>query len=435
MKNLTRIAAMLIAAAATSAIAQAPATGGTSVPQGTKKLMLKISTVETPDTRMQKAWSPTPPPMEATTPPHSEADIMNADPETAKRYRAENDDYRDQMYRINANAALKAWQESNQHMKDTWDRLANSAFGKQVIIAVDKFAGEAATYFDSDCIEFFHRMDMDEGQKEQFMQDMSDPGMLAAPYFIKLVFDTPREESGIVAMNGQQIKMVKTMQTVTFSVQDNQGKMITGGNIKQEKQKRTSGAIQTSGTAGNEQVEVLEMCLAEVAKKINDHFVAKVSFTLVGPKKDDDFNADAGTIMVDGEGHNSGEEFSILKGPHIITVDMDGYKTTKNPKLTITKSGDNKIPMVSTKCVVTVKVKGPAGDEGFDSSSATITLKPEDENGEEVNPSADEPTDAVQGKYILTVEMDGYETFEKKVSLGGAKMNIPVAMKKAKDAE
>ena len=432
MNKTTKLAAaLMLGITATAALAQTPAGGDASVPQGTKKLMLKISTVETPDTRMQKAWSPTPPPMEATTPPHSEADIMNADPETAKRYRAENDDYRDQMYRINANAALKAWQESNQHMKDTWDRLANSTFGKQVIIAVDKFAGEAATYFDSDCIEFFHRMDMDEGQKEQFMQDMSDPGMLAAPYFIKLVFDTPREDEGTVTMNGQEIKMVKTMQTVTFSVQDNQGKVITGGNIKQEKQKRTSGAIQTSGTAGTEQVEVLEMCLAEIAKKINDRFVAKVSFTLTGPKKDDDFDENAGTIMVDGDGHTSGDEFSILKGPHIVEVEMENYKRTGSPKLTITKSQNYKIPMVSSMCDVTIKVKGPQGDEGFDPDSATITLA----GDEEFSPSNGEPEKVPQGKYTLTVEMDGYQTFTKAVSLGSAKQDIPVAMKKAKDAE
>ena len=330
-----------------------------------------------------------------------------------------------------ASAALKNWEENNKHMKDTWDLLASSAFGKQVIIAVDKFAGEAATYFDPDCIESLHRMDMDEGQREQFIRDMCDPGMLAAPYFIKLVFDTPREESGVVTMNGQQIKMVKSIQTVTFSVQDNQGKIITGGNVKQEKQKRMSGAIQTGGTAGNEQVEVLEMCLTEIAKRINDRFVAKVSFTLTGPKNDDDFDENAGTIMVDGDGHTSGDEFSILKGPHIVEVEMDGYKRSGSPELTITKSQNYKIPMVSSMCDVTIKVKGPQGDEEFDGDSATITLA----GDEEFSPTNGEPEKVPQGKYTLTVELDGYQTFTKAISLGSAKQDIPVAMKKAKDAE
>lgn len=431
MKKLSTFAlAALLAAAPQFLLAQAG--GDASVPQGTKKVMLKISTVETPDTRMQKSWNPAPPPMEMTQPPHSEAEIMNADPETAARYRKENDHYREQVYLIQANAALEQWRESNKHMKDVWNRLANSAFGKQVIIAVDKFAGEAATYFDPDCIEFFHRMDMDEGQKEQFIQDMSDPGMLAAPYFIKLVFDTPREESGVVPMNGVQIKMTKYMQTVTYSVQDNQGKVVTGGNVKQDKTVRESSAVQRSGTSGNESVEVLEMCLAEVAKRINDHFVAKVSFTLTGPKKDDDFDENAGTIMVDGDGHTSGDEFSILKGPHVVEVEMEGYKRTGSPKLTINKSQNYKIPMVSSMCDVTVKIKGPKDDEEFDADSATITLAGEEE---EFSPSNGEPESVPQGKYTLTVEMDGYQTFTKTVTLGSGKQDIPVAMKKAKDDE
>lgn len=118
-KTTTIAAALMLGVTTTTAFAQTTAGGDASVPQGTKKLMLKISTVETPDTRMQKAWNPTPPPMEVTQPPHSEADIMNADPETAKRYREENDNYRDQVYRIQANAALKSWEENNKHMKDT----------------------------------------------------------------------------------------------------------------------------------------------------------------------------------------------------------------------------------------------------------------------------------------------------------------------------
>ena len=431
MKKLSTLAlAALLAAAPQALFAQAE--GDASVPQGTKKVMLKISTVETPDTRMEKAWNPVPPPMEVTQPPHSEAEIMNADPATAARYRKENDHYRDQTYVITANAALQNWRESNQHMKDVWNRLANSAFGKQVITAVDTFTGEAATYFDPDCIEFFHRMDMDEGQKEQFMQDMSDPGVLAAPYFIKLVFQNPQSESGVISMNGQQIKMTKHMQTVTYSVQDNQGKVITGGNVKQEKKTRETSAVQRSGTDGNLTVEVLEMCLTEIAKRINDHFVAKVSFTLVGPKKDDNFDENAGTIMVDGEGHTSGDEFSVLKGPHVVEVEMEGYKRTGSSKLTINKSQNYKIPMVSSMCSVTIKIKGPKDDDEFDPDSATITLAGEEE---EFSPSNGEPEDVPQGKYTLTVEMEGYQTFTKTVTFGSNKQDVPVAMKKAKDDE
>ena len=429
--TIKTLAAAAVLAAATPVLAQAPAGDDASVPQGTKKLMLKISTVETSETRHQKTWNPPAMPLEMQEKPYSEAQIMQATPEEAARMRAKNEAAGDAQRVANAAIALRNWKNADDNMRGVQAKLQGTSYGRQIILALDKFAGEAGTYFDPDCIEFFHRMDMDEGQQEQFMQDMSDPGMLAAPYFIKLIFDDPREETGVVQMNGQQIKMSKYMQTVTYEVQDLQGKMIASGNVKQEKQIRTSNAVQRGGTSGSEQVAVLEDALVEVAKRINDRFVAKVSFTLVGPKKDEDFDENAGTIMVDGDGHSSGDEFTILKGPHIVEVEMDGYKRTGSSKLTITKSQDYKIPMVSSMCDVTVKIKGPAGDDEFDPDSATITLA----GDEEFSPSNGEPEKVPQGKYTLTVEMDGYETFTKTVSLGSTKQDVPVAMKKAKNAE
>lgn len=424
-------AAAAVFAAALPSFAQAPAGGDASVPQGTKKLMLKISTVETSLTRHQKTWSPVPQPLETQEKPYTDADIMKATPEEASRMRLANEAAGMATRAHNAKVAYENWKAAADNMKGVQAKLEGTDYGRQIVLALDKFAGEAGTYFDPDCIEFFHRMDMDEGQQEQFMQDMSDPGMLAAPYFIKLIFDDPREESGVVSMNGQQVKMSKYMQTVTYEVQDLQGKMITSGNVKQEKQVRTSNAVQRSDNRANDQIAVLEDALVEVAKRINDRFVAKVSFTLVGPKKDEDFDENAGTIMVDGDGHSSGDEFTILKGPHIVEVEMDGYKRTGSSKLTITKSQDYKIPMVSSMCDVTVKIKGPAGDDEFDPDSATITLA----GDEEFSPSNGEPEKVPQGKYTLTVEMDGYETFTKTVSLGSTKQDVPVAMKKAKNAE
>lgn len=406
--------------------AQDAAATSADAPAGTKKVMLKISTVETAGTRHQKTWNPPAKPMELSDKPYSEAQIMQATPEEAKRMRDRNEAAGVAQRLANAKIAMENWEAADKHMKGIQAQLEGNAYGRQIILALDKFAGAAGEYFDPDCIEFFHRMDMDEGSKEQFMQDMTEPDMLAAPYFIKMIFDDPREETGIVEMNGQQIKMTKEMQTITFEVQDLQGKMICAGNVKAEKQFRQSNAIQRGGTSGNELVAVLEEALEQVARKINDHFVAKVSFTLTGPKKDEDFDENAGTIMVDGDGHSSGDEFSILKGKHTVTVEMDGYKRTGSSSLVIKNSQNYKIPMVSSMCDLTVTVKGPAGDEEFDAGNATITLA----GDEEFSPTNGEPEKVPQGKYTLTVTMDGYKAFTKEVNLSGPKQSIPVMMKK-----
>ena len=343
IKTLAAVAAF--AAAAAPSPAQGNAGGDATVPQGTKKLMLKISSVETAGTRHQKTWTPPAKPLEMTEKPFSEAQIMQATPEEAARMRAKNEAAGDLQRAANAKIAYENWKAADAHMKGIQAQLEGNAYGRQIILALDKFAGEAGTHFDPDCIEFFHRMDMDEGQQEQFMQDMTDPGVLATGYFIKLVFDDPREETGTIQVGSQQVKMAKYMQTVTYEVQDLQGKMVAAGNVKQEKQVRTSNAVQRGGTSGNDQVAVLEEALAEVAKKINDRFVAKVSFELTC-KKDKDFDPDEGTIYVDGVDHESGDEFTVLKGVHEVTVEMDDYEPAKKKKsYTISKSGAIRIPM------------------------------------------------------------------------------------------
>ncbi|MBQ7252569.1 MAG: hypothetical protein IJS32_08220 [Kiritimatiellae bacterium] len=427
MKSALRTAAALVLAAATALPAFAQ--GDASVPQGTKKMMLKIATVETAGTRHQKTWDPPAKPLQLQEKPYSEAQIMQAKPEEADRMRAKNEIVGDAQRLANAKIAIQNWAAADKHMKGIQAQLEGNAYGRQIILALDKFAGEAGQHFDPDCIEFFHRADMDEGQKEQFMQDMTDPGVLAAPYFIKLVFDDPREETGIVQMNGQQIKMAKYMQTVTYEVQDLQGKIAAAGNVRQEKQVRTSNAIERGGTSGNEQVAVLEEALAEVAKRINDRFVAKVSFTLVGPRNDDAFDEYAGTILVDGEGRTSGDEFSLLKGPHVVEVEMQGYKRTGSPRLTVSASQNYKIPMVSSMCEVTVQVKGPAGDAEFDPDYATISLSGDEG---EYPLSNGYPMEVPQGRYTLTVEADGCQPVTKPVVLAAPKMNLPpVVLKKA----
>ena len=399
-----------------------------SAPEGAKKIMLKLSSVETATTRHQKTWTPPAKPSVLAEKPYTEAQIMQATPEEAGRMRLKNEAVGDAQRAANAAIALENWRAADKHMKGIQAQLEGNAYGRQIVLALDKFAGEAGEWFDPDCIEFFHRMDMDEGMKEQALKDMSDPGVLAAPYFVKLIFDDPREESQSVALNSvDEVKMTKYTQVVTCEVQDMQGKIVFAKNVKAEKSVRSSNAVTKSGTSGNDLVETLQEALSMVAKEINDRFVAKVSFKLVGPKKDEDFDENAATILVDGDGHTSGDEFSILKGPHMVEVEMDGYKRTGSPKLTITKSQEYKIPMVSSMCDLTVKIKGPAGDDGFDPDAATITLS----GDEEFSPSNGQPEKVPQGKYTLSVELDGYQPFTKSVSIGSAKQEIPVVLKKA----
>lgn len=319
--------------------------GDECAPEGTQKVMLKISTVETIGTRTQKTWNPPSPPMALQELPHTEADIAKATPEEARQMSRENRSCKLANQKMQAAIALDAYQKAAQHYEGVRKQLEGTAFGRQVIIAVDKFAGMAGEYFDSDCIEFFHRMDNDEGDKEQFLKDMGGTETLSAPYFIKLVFDDPRVESGKVTMNGQEIKRTKIAIAISYQVQSLSGKMITSGNVKKEKTSKSSNAVAREGADDAMLLGAMEEALAEVAKRINRHFVAKATLKLIGPKKDKDFDPDSATIEVDGVQQDADSEFSVMKGAHTIVVDMDGYKQKGSTRIQIKKDGAIKISL------------------------------------------------------------------------------------------
>lgn len=376
-----------------------------------KKLFFKLAPVETVATRHHKTWNPPDKPIALLKIPYSADQISKATPEEAERMRSKNEYVREQQRVQNAIYALKAWEAADQHMRGVQAQLEGNEFGRQIIIALDKFAAFAGTHFDSNCIEYFHRMDNDEGIKEKALTEMKSPDVVAAPYFIKLIFDDPRSAESTISMNGQEFVNTKYEQNILYQVQDMSGKMITSGMVRKSKIVRTSNAIQVSDTSGNELVGLLEEGLEEVAKRINDYFVKRVSFKLVGPKDDEEFNADDVTIEINGETHDSGDEFPILIGTYPIKVEMVGYKLQNNTQ-SITKSGEIELKMKSTKCKLTITVKGPSGDKEFDAENAQISVTSED--GQEFNPSSGEAEQIPQGKYTIKVEMDGYKTITKK---------------------
>ena len=357
MKKLL-VMALVAAGVAEFAVAEDEETA----PEGTQKVMLKISTVETVDTRTQKTWNPPAQPMALQELPHTEADIANATPEEARQMAKENRARRLANQKIQAAIAIDAYAKAQAHFEGTKKKLEGTVFGRQVILAVDKFAGMAGEYFDSDCIEFFHRMDNDEGDKEQFLKDMGSADTLSAPYFIKLIFDNPRIESGKVVMNGQEMKRTKITIAVTYQVQALNGRMVTSGNVKKDKTLKSSGAVQRSGTDDGALIDTMEEALAEVAKRINNHFVAKVTIKALSSagKKDKDFDAEAATVELDGVSVDLDSEISIMKGKHTIVIDLDEYKQKGSTTFTIKKSGPIKI---SLKKADAKKGKGKKDDD------------------------------------------------------------------------
>ena len=231
--------------------------------------------------------------------------------------------------------------------EETKKELEGTVFGRQVILAAGKFAGMAGEYFDPDCIEFIPGaiFEAHEGEMERFLKDMGSAGTLSSLYFINLVFDKPRIETSTASMAGLVLKHTKITIAVTYQVQVPNGRMATSGMVKKEKALRASSAVQRSGTEDGALIDMMDEALAEVARRINDHFVAKVTIKAVsaGGKKDKDFDAEAASVTIDGVPAELDSEMSIVKGNHTIVVDLDEYKQKDPVIFNIKKSGPIKV--------------------------------------------------------------------------------------------
>ena len=260
-------------------------------------------------------------------------------------------------------------------------KLEGTVFGRQVILAAGKFAGTAGEYFDPDCIEFIPDaiFEAHEGEMERFLKDMGSACTLGTQYLINLVFDEPRIETSTASLAGQVLKHTKITIAVTYQVQVPNGRMETSGMVKKGKDLRSSSAVQSSGTEDGALIDMMEEALAEVAKRINDHFVAKVTIKAVssGGKKDKDFDAEAASVTIDGVPAELDSEISIVKGKHTIVVDLDEYKQKDPVIFNIKKFGPIKVVL---KKDVAKKDADAKADEAEDMSPLIPIYKDNIEN-------------------------------------------------------
>ena len=83
-----------------------------TAPEGTQKVLLRILTVETPDTRTAKTWHPPAEPMAFQELPYSEADFANATPEEAAKMVKENRERKLANQKIQSAIAIDAYEKA-----------------------------------------------------------------------------------------------------------------------------------------------------------------------------------------------------------------------------------------------------------------------------------------------------------------------------------
>jgi len=304
--------------------------------EGAQKVMLLISTAETAKTRLDKPWGPPAPLMTLQSLPYSSQDMLNSSPMDAVKMFQANHEQRLANQGTQAELALFACMMGTINCNRGKNRLETVKFGHQMRLAIDKFCDQAGEYFDPNCIDFRPRVDNDQGSQRIFLENTRNSEIVIVPFFLRLLFEEP-----VIKQEEGQKRNVS--QTISCGIMD------MNGNIIHLEAETISKAIGPAPTAEEEEdtelVDLMAKTLASIAIRINKFFVAKTSVKLLGPQNDAGFDPKSATITIDRTPYGADEEISLLKGNHLIAVDLDGYSQADRHTFSILSDGQISLVM------------------------------------------------------------------------------------------
>lgn len=413
---------LMCAVAVASMVMQVSFADGEDAAPAQKKVVLRIASCETPDSRLPE-WKPPKAPAVLQKLPYSPEKIAAATPEKASQMVEDNARIEKENYAMQMAVELENWNANMEYMKGIRAKLTETPFGMQIVSAVDKFAASASAAFNPDCLEFFDTLDLREGNDHAKFQTFKSAKIHVETYFLKLFFDNPTKTEHSITLGDGPMTRTKWTQRMTFNVKDSGGGSAFAGKVEMSSDSLDANADE----ATEARVALIEKCLDDAAKKINDFFVATVVFKSASSVKgDEDFESASPTLIIDGVQRGFDEPIGMLKkDAHDLVAEAEGYRTIKK-SYKATSSKTETLKFVPTTCHLTVNVKGP---EGFDPSSATIELVGKDDATESL--TAGEPAKVAQGKWTLKVTADGYTAKPKTLNLAKPKQVETVTVAKA----
>lgn len=153
--------------------------------------------------------------------------------------------------------------KAERHYEETKMQREGNAFGRQCILAAEKFNAAAARHFNDEWLKLYSRKLWTKKEREDFVREMGGQGTI---YFVTLSIDSP-----VVQTTGNGSVMVAV--GVSYSVMSPKGKVFTSGRAKKSMASRNRVAQSTDVLV----LAAMEASFDEVARRINDHFVVRAN--------------------------------------------------------------------------------------------------------------------------------------------------------------
>lgn len=315
--------------------------------------------------------------------------------------------------RIVNQVALQEYVEAVNKSDLIKNKKQNTTFGRVLGNVADWLGSSFNKY--SDVISIISRTDMQEGESEQNITQGGGNLVLASGKFkLKPMVSDLKEFDEKVQLPGGIFDRKTVQTTLTVRVEQFDQAVGEGNSFSVPIKAVTAGggAVARSGDDGSFDAAI-KKGMDEAAQKVAEFFTTKLTVKVKGPKDNKDFDPAEVSLTLDGNSIQCDTPIRIIKGKylpdgnHTLQAELDGFETVtiKEP---FNMDTIKAIGMKPDNFELIVKVKGSAGNEGFDASKATITL---DEGADgETTLTAGEATAVKKGKHTLKISMEGYVT-------------------------
>lgn len=212
----------------------------------------------------------------------------------------------------------------NRKMEAILDGLRTSIIGdknkRDIVVAKNYLQSFLAPY--NDFIQVIDRANTSLSEVEKAIGGNDQQDIASACVFLTVIMQDLQEESMTVSVANTRIKKTTYTQKAVGNIRDFNGNVLTAFNVVGKTSRRQTSASKSEGF--NPASDLMENVLKQIAEKVASYYVTKLEFKCVGPKGDEDFDADTVTFTVDGKNFENGEQ--LCAGTHTVIAEADGYR-------------------------------------------------------------------------------------------------------------
>ena len=215
----------------------------------------------------------------------------------------------------------------NRRMEAILERLRTAIIGdknkRDIVVAKNYLHSFLSPY--GDFIKVIDRANTSLAEVEKAISGNDQQDIASACVFLTVIMQDLNAESSTVSVANTLIKKTTYTQKAVGNIRDFNGNVLTAFHVVGKTSRRQTSASKSEGY--NPASDLMENVLKQIAEKVAAYYVAKLEFKCVGPKGDENFDDDTAVFTVDGKDFENGDQ--ICAGKHVITAEVEGYKTIR----------------------------------------------------------------------------------------------------------